>query len=158
MGRPHGIEGELYLDGCPFGPEVLRALGPLEWRGRQGESRALALRRVRAANHRLLVTFEGVHTREQAAALVNGFVWAEASRLPDPGPGVSYAYELVGLAVVDAEGRALGRVADVVFNAGQPLLELEAGRLLPCQPPFLRHLDRAAGVITLDLPAGFDEF
>ena len=96
-------------------------------------------------------------TREDAAPLVNGFVGAEVSRLPDPGPGVSYAYELVGLAVVDAEGRALGRVADVVFNAGQPLLELEAGRLLPCQPPFLKHLDRAAGVITLDLPAGFDE-
>jgi 16S rRNA processing protein RimM len=148
----------LYLDGCPVGSDVLRSLGPLQWRGRKGESRALALQHVRTANQRLLVTFEGVTTREAAATLVNGFVCAEASRLPDPGPGVSYAYELVGLAVVDAEGRALGRVADVVFNAGQPLLELEAGRLLPCQPPFLKHLDREAGVITLDLPAGFDEF
>jgi len=135
-------------------------MGALEWRGVRGEKRSLFLKDIRPAAQRLLVKFSGVGSREAAAALTNGTVWAEAARLPDPGPGVSYAFELVGMQVVDPSGQPLGRVADVIFNAGQPLLQMEGekARLLPCRPPFLTRLDRASGVITLDLPAGFDEF
>ena len=152
------MEGELYVDGCPLTPDQLRALGPLEWRAaRGGASRTLTPAHVRVALKRLLVRFLDVSTREQAAVLVNGTLWAEAARLPDAGPGRSYAFELLGMRVVDTAGRELGRVEDVVFNAGQPLLALAGGKLLPCQPPFLTHLDRANGVLTLDLPAGFED-
>jgi len=90
---------------------------------------------------------------------VNGTLWVERSRLPDAGPGRSYAFELAGMRVVDSAGRELGTVSEVIFNAGQPLLQLagDGGRLLPCQPPFVKHVDAALGVITLDLPAGFDD-
>ena len=160
MGRPHGVAGELYLDGCPLTPEQLLGLGPLEWRSARGDSRRVVLKRARAALDRLLVTVDGVGTREVAAALVNGTLWAERAMLPDPGPGVSYAFQLTGMRVVDQSGRTLGTVADVVFNAGQPLLQLDGdkAKLVPCQPPFMKHVDAEAGVITLELPAGFDEF
>jgi 16S rRNA processing protein RimM len=160
MGRPHGIAGELYLDGCPLTVEQLRALDGLEWRPvRGGDARPLVLRRVRPADTRMLVTFEGVASREAASALTNGLLWADQARLPDPGPGRSYAWELAGMRVVDPTGRELGVVAEVVFNVGQPLLVLEGaeGRMLPCQPPFMKHLDPVTRTITLDLPAGFDE-
>lgn len=150
----------MYLDGCPLTVAQLTALHTFEWRNaRNGEARSLVLRKVRPADTRLLLTFEGIGSREAASALTNGQLWAEQERLPDPGPGKSYAYELTGMKVVDAAGRELGVVADVVFNVGQPLLQLEGpeGRLLPCQPPFMKHLDAAARVITLDLPPGFDE-
>ena len=112
---------------------------------------------VRESVQRLLVRFRELSTREEAAVHVNGTLWAEAARLPDAGPGRSYAFELLGMRVVDTQGRDLGRVEDVVFNAGQPLLAVGGGKLLPCQPPFLAHMDRANGVLTLDLPAGFEE-
>jgi 16S rRNA processing protein RimM len=149
----------LYVDHCPFSPEQLVAMGALEWRGPRGNSRPLKPRHVRAAAGRLLVTFEGIATREAAAPFVNGTLWAERARLPDPGPGVSYAFQLTGMRVVDQAGTTLGIVADVVFNAGQPLLQLEGakGRLVPCQPPFMKHVDAEAGVITLDLPQGLEE-
>jgi len=145
------------VDQCPLSPAQLLAMGALEWRGSGGRTRRMAPTRVRTAADRLLVTFEGVVTREAAVPLVNGTLWAERARLPDPGPGVSYAFQLTGMRVVDQAGRSLGSVADVVFNAGQPLLQLEGGRLLPCQPPFMKHVDAEAGVITLELPPGFDE-
>ena len=148
------------MDHCPLTPAQLLAIGALEWRGTRSGSRPLQPKRVRAAADRLLVMFEGVHTRESAAAFVNGTLWAERARLPDPGPGVSYAFQLTGMRVVDQTGATLGIVADVVFNAGQPLLQLEGenARLVPCQPPFMKHVDAEEGVITLELPAGFDEF
>jgi 16S rRNA processing protein RimM len=134
-------------------------VGTLEWRGPKGSARPLTPKRARAAVDRLLVTFEGIATREAAAPFVNGTLWAERARLPDPGPGVSYAFQLTGMRVVDQAGRTLGTVADVLFNAGQPLLQLDGagGRLLPCQPPFMKHVDAEEGVITLELPPGFDE-
>jgi 16S rRNA processing protein RimM len=140
--------------------ELLGSLGPLEWRGAPAGVRTLTLTRIRPAVDRMLVRAEGIFTREAASALTNGTLWADRTLLPDPGPGVSYAYQLTGMKVVDATGRELGTVADVVFNVGQPLLQLDGpkGKLLPCQPPFMKHLDVAAGVITLDLPPGFDEF
>ncbi len=150
----------MYLDKCPLTPDALRDLGPLEWRpARGGDARALVLTRVKTADTRLLVTFEGIGSRESASVLTNGTLWTDQGKLPDPGPGVSYAYELVGMQVVDTAGKPYGTVAEVVFNVDQPLIVLEgpAGRLLPCQPPFLKHLDAAARVITLDLPPGFDE-
>jgi 16S rRNA processing protein RimM len=147
------------VDHCPLTPEQLLAMGTLEWRGAKTGSRELTPLRVRAAATRLLVTFVAVTTREAASAFVNGTLWAERVRLPDPGPGVSYAFQLTGMRVVDQTGATLGTVADVVFNAGQPLLQLEGaeGRLVPCQPPFMKHVDADAGVITLELPPGFDE-
>ena len=153
------MAGEIYVDHCPLSPAQLLAMGALEWRGARTGSRPLTPKHARAAMDRLLVTFEGIATREAAAAFVNGTLWAERARLPDPGPGVSYAFQLTGMRVVDQSGRTLGTVADVVFNAGQPLLQLEGedGRLVPCQPPFMKHVDAEAGVITLELPPGFDE-
>jgi len=160
VGRPHGVAGELYLDGCPLTPEQLLAMGPLEWRSPRGDSRRVVLKRARAVLDRLLATFDAVGTREVAATFVNGVLWAERALLPDPGPGVSYAFQLTGMRVVDQAGRTLGTVADVLFNAGQPLLQLDGdgAKLVPCQPPFMKHVDAEAGVITLELPAGFDEF
>jgi len=153
------VAGEIYVDQCPLTPEQFMAMGALEWRDARGVSRPLEPRLVRAAATRLLVTFAGVQRREAAAALVNGTLWAERAQLPDPGPGVSYAFQLTGMRVVDQSGRTLGTVADVLFNAGQPLLQLEGpeARLLPCQPPFMKHVDPDAGIITLELPAGLDE-
>jgi len=149
----------MYVDHCPLAPAQLLGMGPLQWRGAKAGMRTLTPKRARAAAGRLLVTFDGIATREAAAGFVNGTLWTERARLPDPGPGVSYAFQLTGMRVVDQAGRTLGTVADVVFNAGQPLLQLEGaeGRLVPCQPPFMKHVDAEAGVITLELPAGFDE-
>src|SRR5262249_52712901 len=151
---------EFYLDGCPLSAEALHHLGAVEWRGARADAKPLTLTRVRPAAQRLLVTARGIATREAAAPLVNGPLWTERARLPDPGPALSYAFQLGGRRVVEAGGRELGRVADVVFNLGMPLLQLDGpeGKLLPCQPPFLKHVDEVLGVITLELPPGFDEF
>lgn len=153
------MAGELYVDGCPLTPEVLRTLARIEWRGAREGTREVKVRKVRAADTRLLVHFDGLATREQAQPYTNGTLWADTSELPDPGPGVSYAFQLTGMRVVDVSGRELGVVAEVVFNVGQPLLQLEGakGALLPCQPPFMKSVDMVGRVITLELPAGFEE-
>lgn len=150
----------MYVDQIALTPEELGAMGPLEWRGRGAEPYTVALRGARMANARMLVRFVGVVTRETATELTNGEVWGEAANLPDPGPGVVYTFQLVGLRVVDQNGRELGVLKDVMTSTAQPLylVEFEGHeRLYPGITPFVKRVDLAGGVITMDLPPGFEE-
>jgi len=160
VGRTHGVGGEIYVDRTSLTPDEWRAMGRFEWRGRGGETRPLVLHEIRAAHDRLLATFEGIGDRESAAKLVNGELWGDAARLPDPGPGVAYTFQLVGLKVVDTEGREIGTVRDYSSAAAQPLFVVEHdGReiFLPAYEPFLKRVDLAAGLIVVDPPPGLLE-
>ena len=41
IGRPHGVQGELALDGCPLTPLELHDIGEFTWQGRGGRTRSL---------------------------------------------------------------------------------------------------------------------
>jgi 16S rRNA processing protein RimM len=150
----------MYVDQIALSPDELQAMGPLEWRGRGDDRRTLTLREARMAHERMLVRFMGTSKREGATELTNGELWGESSLLPDPGPGVVYTFQLVGLRVVDQNGRALGLLKDVVTTTAQPLylVDFEGHeRLYPGIPPFVKHVNLAGGVITMELPPGFEE-
>ncbi len=154
------MAGEVYVDRTSLTAEEWLALGRLEWRGRGGDARPLRLRAMRPTHDRLLATFDGVRDREAAALLTNGEIWGAAADLPDPGPGVAYTYQLVGLRLVDSEGREIGTVKDYTSAAAQPLYVVEReGReiLVPACEPFVKRVDLAAGVIVVDPPPGLLE-
>jgi len=154
------VAGEFYVDRTSLTAAELGAVGQVEWRRRGVPPRTFAIGAVRATHDRPLVRLAGVETREAAAALTNGELWADAARLPDPGPGVAYTFQLVGLRALDAGGRELGTVRDVQLDTAQPLYVVERGgreHLYPGVAPFVRHVDLAAGTITFDLPPGFEE-
>jgi 16S rRNA processing protein RimM len=154
------VAGEFYVDRTSLTASELEQVGEVEWRGRENARRAFRLAAVRAAHDRLLVRFAGIPHREAAAELVNGELWGESDKLPDPGPGVAYTFQLVGLRVVDVGGRELGTLREVHTATAQPLYVVEReGRelLVPGIPPFVKHVDLAAGVITVELPPGFEE-
>ena len=150
----------MYVDRTSQTPEELRAVGTFDWRGAGGAVRPLTLHAVRATHDRLLVLFEGIRTREAATELTNGELWGDVAKLPDPGPGVAYTFQLIGLRIVDVNGGELGVLRDVTFHAGRTFYVVErAGRdrVLPGHEPFLKRVDLAGGVIEMDLPAGLEE-
>jgi 16S rRNA processing protein RimM len=160
VGRTHGVAGEIYVVRTSLTAEEWLAVGPLEWRGRDGQSRSLELRAMRPTHDRLLATFAGIRDVEAAAELTNGDLWGDAERLPDPGPGVAYTFQLVGLRIVGTDGTDLGIVRDVSTAAAQPLYIVEhEGReiMLPAYEPFLKRVDLAAGIITVEVPPGLLE-
>ncbi len=165
LGRPHGVHGEQYLDGCSLTPLELHTVKRFTWRGGAAPAsggdptRALVLETARPANERTLVRFAGVTTRELAAELVNGELWAERAALPDPGPGTAYTFQLVGLRVETADGRVLGRIEGVVAAGAQPVYLVQGERelLVPGAPGVVKSVDFRAGVMVVELPAGLED-
>jgi len=158
VGRPHGLRGEVALNDCPLTADELRSVGTVTWRGRDGATRELAIERVRPAS-RLLVHFVGVDSLEAARALGLGELFVDAERLPDPGPGVAYAFQIVGLDVQTDDGRRLG-VLESVVPTGANLVYIVQGErewLIPATADVVRKVDLERRVITVSLPPGLED-
>jgi 16S rRNA processing protein RimM len=70
--------------------------------------------------------------------------------LPPLEPDSYYAFQLVGLAVVDDAGTEVGIVADVAPGLANDNLELDDGRLVPLIEDAIRELDVEARRIVVD--------
>jgi 16S rRNA processing protein RimM len=159
LGRPHGVNGELALDSVSLDARELTGIRRFVWRNAAGETRPLTLRHARQANTRVLVTFDGVTDRVQAAALTLGELLADSAGLPDPGPRAAYTFELIGLTVATEDGRVLGSLADVLHTGAHPIYVVRGARelMIPATPETLKRVDLAGRRITVALTPGLEE-
>lgn len=139
VGRPHGTDGAfvvedastderrwdvgetVLVDGAPATITLMRRVG--------GGRRAIRLDRP----------------VERGAELA-----VRRSELPDLEPDTYYAFELVGLAIVDEEGTSLGTVAEVHPGAANDNLELDDGTLVPLIEDAIREVDVVGGRIVVN--------
>jgi 16S rRNA processing protein RimM len=144
VGRPHGVDGafvverasedpgrfevgaELFVDGKPASVTVSRQVG--------GRRRAIKLDRPVERGAELTVPRE------------------DLAPLPDDS---YYVADLIGLAVLDADGTRVGRVRDVLPGPANDALELDTGLLLPLVEDCIRDVDLAARTVSLN--PGFTE-
>jgi 16S rRNA processing protein RimM len=85
----------------------------------------------------------GVETREQALKLRGSTALVERSALPEPGEGHYYHADLMGLAVVNEQGEALGVVKKLFTNGAQDVMEVagDRTRLLPWVAVVVKEVD-----------------
>ncbi len=102
----------------------------------------------RPHQHRWLVTFEAVSDRNAAEALLGMVLTADS--MPTTDDGELWIHDLVGSEVRDPAGLRLGEVIAIEANPASDLLVLDGDRLVPLT--FL--VDRAPGVLVVDVPAG----
>ena len=88
------------------------------------------------------------------------FVGLICPRLPDPGPGMVYHFQLIGLEVKTAEGRVLGTLADIIVTGAHPIYQVRDGvreLLVPASPGVVQDVNLAARTMTVSLPKGLEE-
>lgn len=108
----------------------------------------------RQAHGRLLLRFEGIDTPEDARFLVGAELYAEPSD-PELASDEYLDADLVGLRLIDTQGRELARVIGVEHYPAQDCLVVEPGHaLVPLVKAFIKHIDVAAGCIVTMLPEG----
>jgi 16S rRNA processing protein RimM len=143
VGRPHGIDGAFFVeqpsedtDWWQTGARFLAGGAPVE-----------------VVAHR---TSSGRPVIKVEPAVERG-VLLEVDRadLPATAEDEYYAFELVGLHVVEETGRSLGTVESVTSGVANDVLELDSGVLLPMVEDCIRVVDVAGGRI--EVAEGFAE-
>lgn len=159
LARVHGVRGDIVLERCQFEIADLVEIGTFTWRGRDESTRELHLESARPIHGGILVHFTGYADRDQAMTLTRGELLVDSDRLPDPGPDLAYTFQLIGMEVRNADGRALGRLAEIWNTGAHPIYVVRGERelLVPAHAGVLKSVDRDAGVITVELPAGLEE-
>lgn len=139
VGRPHGLDGAFVVERASEEEERWRVGGTLLV---DGEPATIEVSRQVGGRRRAIRLDRPVSRGAQLAVLV--------SELPAPGPGTYYAFQLVGLVVVDETGAALGRVVELHPGAANDNLELDDGTLVPLIEDAVRAVDLEAGRIVVD--------
>jgi 16S rRNA processing protein RimM len=158
IGAAHGLKGEVKLLSFTADPGAIASYGPLLMGDSPGAGE-IEIERLAAAKSGFHARFKGVADRTAAEKLKGVKLYVLRARLPEPEPGSYYHADLLGLAVQDGTGRALGKVTEVVDYGAGDLLAVappEGGEsvLIPFKGA---AVDLAAGQITVDLPEGYFE-
>lgn len=157
IGAAHGVRGEVRLWSFTADPLAVAGYGPLE--SAAGERFEIAALRV--AKDCLIARFTGIADRTAAGRLVNLDLYVARSQLPEPEDAEEYYHaDLIGLAVVDTAGAALGTVVAMQnFGAGD-LIEVQPPGggdtvLLPFTEAVVPVVDLPAGRMVVEPPDGF---
>jgi 16S rRNA processing protein RimM len=137
VGKPHGLDGSFFVEGASEHEERFEVGARLFV---DGEPRTIAA--SKHARGRPVIRLDRRPERGAALAVPSG-------ELPAPEEGSYYVFQLVGLAVVEEEGRELGRVADVSPYPANDVLELDTGVVLPLVEDCVREVDLEGGRIVV---------
>lgn len=158
IGAPHGIKGEVRIKAFTGDPLALADYGPLvDETGRRFEIATL-----RPAKEVVVARLKGVASREGAEMLNGVKLFIERARLPAPEDEDEFLQaDLVGCAVIGADGAVLGKVSAVANYGAGDLLDIETpdGRsvLMPFTRAFAPRIDIAARRIEALPPEGLFE-
>ena len=143
VGRPHGIDGAFFVDQpsadrrwWQTGARFLAGGAPVE------------VVAHRTSSGRPVIRVEPPVERGTALEV-------EREQLPPTEPDEYYAFELVGVPVVEEGGRALGTVKAVDAGVANDVLELDSGVLLPMVEDCIRLVD--LGARRIEVAKGFVE-
>jgi 16S rRNA processing protein RimM len=119
VGKPHGRDGSFFVEQASAEPARFEVGATLLAGGE--EAKVVESKR---SGGRPVIRLDRVV--ERGAALE-----VPRAALEPLGEGEFYAFQLVGLAVEDEDGIALGRVAEVQPGVANDVLELDSGHALP---------------------------
>jgi len=157
VGAPKGVRGAVRLNCFNEHPADVASYGPLH-AGPGGRALKARVLETPKPGH-VVVAIEGVADRDAAAALTGTRLYVPRSVLPPPDADEFYHHDLIGLAVVHVDGRALGRVANVLDHGAGTLLDVAGpegrpGFVLPFTRAAVPVVDLAGRRMVADPPPG----
>jgi 16S rRNA processing protein RimM len=156
IGAAHGVRGEVKLWSFTSDPMAITRYGELS----AEDGRSFEIETVRPAKDFLVARLKGVSDRTTAEQLRNIDLFVPRERLPALAAEEFYHADLIGLAVEDLSGSALGTIVAVHnFGAGD-LLEVQPAKggetvMLPFTADVAPEIDIAGRRIVLDPQGAF---
>lgn len=146
----HGVKGEIkvYLYGDEEEARGFAEFAGENWKEIYLGDRPYAVSGVRAHKGVLLITLDGVSTRNAAEALRGKTVSVGKEDLPPLESDEYYEFELVGAKVEGPAGEDLGKISGVIDSGGAYVLEVRGSSrgtaLIPATAEIMKLFDRGA--------------
>jgi 16S rRNA processing protein RimM len=154
----YGLKGGIRI--TPFSTDADALLNVKTWWLDKPTLRAVTVRTAKWHSGEVVATLVDLSDRDVAEALKGAAVLVSRRAFPELPADEYYWSDLIGLDVVNLEGEALGKVADMMHNGAQSILRIApvphpdalqpAERLVPFVDQFVKTVDLAAKIITVD--------
>ena len=155
MGRiaaPFGVKG--WVNVHPLTATTRNLLDyPVWWLERGGDWKEHEVADAKVHSRKMVIArLAGCQDRDAAVAFRGKWIAVPRSRLPQTRAEEYYWADLIGLAVLNKENQALGRVTGILQTGANDVLVVEGARerLLPFIAPVIRKVDLGAGVVRVD--------
>lgn len=145
IARPHGVRGAVKVN--PTTDDAGRFKGLKEcFLELHGQYSPVRLSVLSAAEGAVLVHIEGCDTPEAAEKLRNGYLCVDRAHAVELPAYTYFVADLMGLEVLDTEGKAYGKITNVYETGANDVYEVDGGKLmLPALKKLLHEVDIAAG-------------
>ena len=154
----HGVRGALKVEHYCDSAAVLAKQKKIyiSERGAYSERRVIS---ASVAGQFVLMTIEGIDTREAAIAQRGRVIYLSREDIPVP-KGAMLIADMIGLPVYHKEsGEPLGEISDVSDVVGRRIYTVKyQGKdvLIPDVPEFIKEIDEERGMAVLPIPGLFD--
>ena len=135
VGKPHGLDGSFVVEHASDDERWFQVGARLL----AGDAEAEVVAAKRAGGRPVVRLYRPVPRGTE--------LQVERTALPPTDEDEYYVFELVGLEVVEEDGRPLGKVTTVAAGVANDVLELDSGRALPMDEDCVRDIDLEAGRI-----------
>jgi 16S rRNA processing protein RimM len=160
--KAHGVRGEASIEPWTDSMERFEELATVTLVSPgDGEARELRVESVRPHGERALMKFAGIDTPEEIQALHNWTVEIPAEQARALEEDEYFLHDLVGLTLIDAEGRDRGVVTEVYEGGGGLILNVKTSNGKAFELPFAADLcteiDVAGKRMVVRLPEGIED-
>lgn len=159
--RSHGIRGELRVFPYSDSNESLHRYEKLFFRTSDEEVELLKVENVRPHKKNLvLLKLNGIYTLDSAERFIGADILIKREWMPPLEPDEYYLSDLIGMTVVDEDGRNIGKVTDLLSTEADDLLIITGETnetMLPFREEMVKGVDLESGQITASIPPGLED-
>jgi 16S rRNA processing protein RimM len=156
--RAHGVHGEVIMEVLTDFPERLK---PNTQVFVGGNYQPMMILSVRNHHDGLLIKFSGFNKPEDAKQYRNQLVYVTAADRPKLPKGQFYHHELIGVDVMDEEGKIIGKLSEIVQTGANDVYVVSRPDakelLLPVIPSVVLDIDADRRLIRIHLMEGLIE-
>lgn len=146
----HGIQGDIRFRYYGESEENLKRYRTLyvDLDGHRIELKPIGIRRQK---NLFLIRFRGIESLEKALFLLKKELLVAEMDLPELDGDEYYDFQLMGMAVVNEQGEAMGEVGEVLHTKGGDILSIvgKANLLIPMHEDFILNVDTGSACITV---------
>ncbi len=155
----HGVRGVLKIESWCDSPRVLAGRARVFLLARDGSYTEYKVRTASAAGEFVLMSLEGIDSREAAQAMRGTVLYLKREDIPIK-PGAVFLADMIGLPMIEIDtGRILGEITEVNEGVQGRLytVKTEHGDVIfPGIPEFVKEIDAERGVFVRTIPGFFD--